>query len=306
MEKEKKIENILLSKIFPDEKQPRKNFNALRLADLRKSIKTHGILSPLFVEKRKDNYLLVDGERRYRAAKDLKMKMVPVVVTEDQSDTQRLVQQFHLQEQHEGWSSVEKAQAVIRLSDELKMSVHKLAELLSLPRRTVEEYVAYSKLLSVKQFTKSEIPLHFVTCIMSLRRFTKKVVLEVLEKEFTHDEEKKLELAIIARIKVGEIRTREDVNKIRDSVKQNPKDIYKFIEDSNMTANALFLKTKAQVARFYRRSVQNATYLQNQLDNGMPLGIVHHYNNSTKNQNVIRRLHHTLGIFINKFEDKLD
>lgn len=305
MKKEKKIEIVPLVKIIPDENQPRKNFNALRLADLSGSVKKYGILNPLIVEQTKTGYLLVDGERRYRVAKDLKLKTVPVIVVESQSDTSRLIQQFHLQEQHEGWNSLEKAQAVINLSENLNLSVNKLAELLSLPHRTVEEYIAYSNLITQKQFTKLEIPLSFAIPIVYLRSFAKRTVMASLKEEFTYNDEKRLEETVIYRIRTGEIKKRGDIAKIRDIIRQDPKQAFKLADESKKTIDSIYLKSNAEVASLFRWSRANVGYLTSVLRKGKPLGIIHFYNEDMDAQKRVKELHRELGKFISKFEDKL-
>lgn len=70
------ILQIPLKNIVPDAEQPRKNFDPERMADLIGSIKKHGIISPLQVQDiGNGTYLLEDGERRFRAATELGLKI---------------------------------------------------------------------------------------------------------------------------------------------------------------------------------------------------------------------------------------
>lgn len=62
--------------------QPRKQFDENALSDLSASIKTHGIVQPLIVTKRGDRYMIVAGERRFRAARMASLSTVPVIVTD--------------------------------------------------------------------------------------------------------------------------------------------------------------------------------------------------------------------------------
>jgi len=74
---------VALSNIDPNPNQPRKNFDEARLAELAASIKEHGILQPLLVcPAQRGRYLLVAGERRWRASRMAGLKEVPVVVRE--------------------------------------------------------------------------------------------------------------------------------------------------------------------------------------------------------------------------------
>lgn len=74
---------IPLNKIKSDEEQPRKLFDSEKIAELAESIKTHGIIQPLILRKHmEDQYIIVAGERRWRAAKMAGLKEVPAVIME--------------------------------------------------------------------------------------------------------------------------------------------------------------------------------------------------------------------------------
>jgi ParB family transcriptional regulator, chromosome partitioning protein len=77
--------NILISinKIKSDIDQPRKTFDSEKIAELTESIKTHGIIQPLILRKEEENqYVIVAGERRWRAAKIAGLKEVPAIIME--------------------------------------------------------------------------------------------------------------------------------------------------------------------------------------------------------------------------------
>ena len=67
-----------LTKIKPNEDQPRKVFDDID--ELKESIREKGILQPILVRKMDDHYQIIAGERRYRAAKELRLKDVPVII----------------------------------------------------------------------------------------------------------------------------------------------------------------------------------------------------------------------------------
>lgn len=74
---------ISINKIKSDEEQPRKLFDSEKIAELSESIKTHGIIQPLILRKYEDDqYIIVAGERRWRAAKMAGLKEVPAVIME--------------------------------------------------------------------------------------------------------------------------------------------------------------------------------------------------------------------------------
>ena len=63
------VVEIELEKIFPNPDQPRKTFDEDKLIDLAESIREHGVLQPILVAPRDDKFMIIAGERRYRASK---------------------------------------------------------------------------------------------------------------------------------------------------------------------------------------------------------------------------------------------
>ena len=78
---------IPIEKIFRDESQPRKHFNKAKIDELAQSIKKNGLIQPLIVTKRNiDTFLLVAGERRWRAAQSTDLKVLPALLLPDDLD----------------------------------------------------------------------------------------------------------------------------------------------------------------------------------------------------------------------------
>ena len=73
---------ISLNLIKNNDDQPRKSFDDEKIAELAQSIKEHGIIQPIILNKKDDYYVIVAGERRWRAAKLLGLKEVPAIVME--------------------------------------------------------------------------------------------------------------------------------------------------------------------------------------------------------------------------------
>lgn len=281
---------VPLSKIHPDENQPRKDFNAHRLAELKSSIKTHGIISPLVVEGLKSGeYLLVDGERRFRAAKELKLKEVPVIVMNPTSETERIVRQFHLQEQHQGWTPVEKAVAVGFLAESLSLNVSELAKMLSLSSRTIADYEAFYSLMERTNFQKSELPLHFAKYMGRVVRTAKSVTEKVLEEEFTTDMQRSLEQQLISSVKSGDITKPSDFSKLADSFRAEPDTLKKFLK-GKMTVSKLYLESNAKVA-FHARNVRQLSALLNgHIKQTMELGGVELLKHDVDGVGAVKRL----------------
>ena len=106
-----KVIDLDISLIKPNPNQPRKTFDPDALMELRDSILSQGIIQPLLVEEIADNvYVIVAGERRYRAAKLAGLKTVPCLVRSF-SDLQRMEVSLIENIQRENLNPVEEARA---------------------------------------------------------------------------------------------------------------------------------------------------------------------------------------------------
>ncbi len=257
--KNKISEYISLSKIVPDENQPRKYFAPEKLATLKDSVKRFGILNPLTVEKVGDKYLLVDGERRYKTAKDLGLKDVPVIVTEPRNEIERLIEQFHLQEQHEGWNPAEKAMTIHKLAIELGVGMTEAYKLLGINSRTAAVYMSFAHIIDKENFMKNEVSIFFAQSINNLRRTAKKISVEKLNKSFTRTDEKTLERVMVNKLKSGEINKGSEIVKIKDAIIKDPNMIAELLK-GKMSADDMYVKSKAQGATNLRRLKVSAAY----------------------------------------------
>lgn len=120
-------QNISINLLDRNENQPRKNFDEKALNELADSIKTYGIVQPLVVTKRGNRYLIVAGERRFRAAKIAGFKEVPVVI-KDMDDQQ--VREIALVEnlQRENLNPIESARAIQELIQKHNLTQEKIAD----------------------------------------------------------------------------------------------------------------------------------------------------------------------------------
>lgn len=118
---------ISINKIKSDEKQPRKLFNSDKIAELAESIKTHGIIQPLILKRHLDDqYIIVAGERRWRAAKMAGLKDIPAVIME-LSDKDTLEISLIENIQREDLNPIEEALAFRKLLDDFKITQEELS-----------------------------------------------------------------------------------------------------------------------------------------------------------------------------------
>ncbi len=123
--------------IEPNKAQPRKSFDEEAIAELAESIKIHGVIQPIIVRQAGDGfYVIVAGERRYRAAKLAGLTEVPVIVTEltsSEAAEVALVENI----QRADLNPVEVAEAYKALIDDFSLTQQQLAERVGKPRSSV-------------------------------------------------------------------------------------------------------------------------------------------------------------------------
>jgi len=109
-----KIKLVDIDKIKPDKEQPRKTFNEESLKELAETIKTQGVIQPIEID---ENYQIIIGERRWRAAKLAGLKKIPCKIvrglTPEQKLERRLIENIH----HEPLTDLEKAEAIKKLME---------------------------------------------------------------------------------------------------------------------------------------------------------------------------------------------
>ena len=76
------VRTVPLSSVEPSANQPRKGFDEQSLASLAQSIQQHGVLQPLIVRERGGRFMIIAGERRWRAARMAQLSEIPVIVKE--------------------------------------------------------------------------------------------------------------------------------------------------------------------------------------------------------------------------------
>jgi len=115
--------NISLNKIKKDDNQPRKFFDSIKLEELAESIKSIGVVQPIVVRKESDdNYVIIAGERRWRAATLAGLTTIPCIIREDPSKLIDDIIQLVENNQRENISPLEEAQAIHNLSKSLTYS----------------------------------------------------------------------------------------------------------------------------------------------------------------------------------------
>ena len=136
-EEQNVAKEIPIADIHPNENQPRKKFDDAAMLELANSIRLHGVISPVILVKRgADDYMLIAGERRWRAAKKAGLTTMPAIVR-DYTDQQ--IKEISLIEnlQREDLNPIEVATAVKQLMDEYSYTQEQVADRIGKSRPAV-------------------------------------------------------------------------------------------------------------------------------------------------------------------------
>ncbi len=136
---------VNINMIEPNPNQPRKKFDEDALGELAESIKLHGLIQPILVQKKDKMYQIIAGERRWRACRLAKLKEVPVIVKELSENEQyevALIENI----QREDLNDIEEAYAYKSLIEEFNLKQDEVAERVSKSRVAVTNSLRLLKL----------------------------------------------------------------------------------------------------------------------------------------------------------------
>ena len=140
------INEIELSRIYPNPDQPRREFDPDGLAELASSIRELGIIQPISLRQTSDgSYQIIAGERRFRAATMAGLKSVPAYVRTAEDETMMemaLIENI----QREDFNSIEIALTFQKLIEQYNLTQERLSERIGKKRTTIANYLRLLKL----------------------------------------------------------------------------------------------------------------------------------------------------------------
>ena len=140
------VVNVAIENIKPNPYQPRKTFTDESLDELATSIKNYGLLQPIVVRMiSKDNYELIAGERRWRAAQLLKLSNIPAIVRESR-DRESAVMALVENLQRENLHFLEEAEGYYNLINEYNLTQEELAKKIGKNQSTIANKMRILKL----------------------------------------------------------------------------------------------------------------------------------------------------------------
>lgn len=147
------VTEVKLTEVMPNKNQPREFFDEDALAALSDSIKEYGVIQPIIVNKKENGYIIVAGERRWRAAKKAGLKTIPVIIREYDD---RAAAEIALVEnlQREDLNPIEVAEGYRSLMNDYNMTQEEISERLGKSRSAIANSV---RLLSLDGDTKKRL-----------------------------------------------------------------------------------------------------------------------------------------------------
>lgn len=199
------ILDIKISEIKPNPYQPRKYFDEDKINELASSIKEHGVFQPIILKKLIDGYLIVSGERRYRASIQVGLDKIPAVI---RNYTDSKVAEISLAEnlQREDLTPMEEAFAYDLMIKELKITQNEVASKVGKSRSYITNTIGLLRLPHEVQelINKKSISMGHARTLSKLKdekmiiELANKVVLENLSvreiEELTTDESKQTKI----------------------------------------------------------------------------------------------------------------
>ena len=143
-----------LSRIKPNPYQPRQEFSDESLNELAASIRENGLVQPITVRKSGENYELIAGERRWRAAKLLNLEKIPAYVIEVSGQEEMLEMAIIENVQRDELNPIELAMSYQRLIDECHLTQDQVAQKIGKDRSTITNIL---RLLKLEDYIKDSL-----------------------------------------------------------------------------------------------------------------------------------------------------
>jgi ParB family transcriptional regulator, chromosome partitioning protein len=139
---------IDIDRLVPNAFQPRASVDDARLDELVQSIRANGVIQPIVVRKVGDQFQIIAGERRWRAAARAGLLRVPIVVRDVAPGREQSVLEMALVEniQRENLNPIDEALAYRRLTDEFQLTQEAIAAAVGKDRASVANYLRLLKL----------------------------------------------------------------------------------------------------------------------------------------------------------------
>lgn len=220
----RKILDIDISLISPDPLQPRKEFNEDKLQDLAASIGEYGLIQPIVVRKQGEGYIIVAGERRYRACQILGKESVSCILQEKEDPLALSYIQITENIKRENLSISEIAESICALI-QMGESQSSIAQKLGFSKSLVSEYASWK---SAPEFLKTAVRekrIESIQAVAELFRKWKKAPVPVEDyvrsaEKITRKQAERFEPEETENSFTGETSTKTDEDSFNESIPQ--------------------------------------------------------------------------------------
>lgn len=177
-----------VGELYPNHAQPRKHFDEEKLKELAQSIKEKGILQPILAKKTDKGYVIIAGERRWRAAQMVGKKEVPVIL-KDLSDHEILETALIENIQRHDLNPIEEAESYQRLIIDLGLTQEEVSRRVGKDRSTIANALRLLKLSQEvrEKIATGELSVGHSRCLISIedKKIQNLIMKEILEKQYS-------------------------------------------------------------------------------------------------------------------------
>lgn len=172
------ISKLNISEIYPNPNQPRKTFDKESLEELAESIRIHGLIQPITVNKMSDGYLIIAGERRYRACKLAGLTQIDAIV---KNYSGRQIAEISIIEnlQREDLNPIEIAKSLQKLMQEYNITQDQVASRIGKNRSSIANYVRLLSLYPevIDMVEKGKVSHGHAKCLVAITDYPTQLML---------------------------------------------------------------------------------------------------------------------------------
>lgn len=172
------VSKIKISEIYPNPNQPRKTFDQESLNELADSIRIHGLIQPITVNKMDDGYLIIAGERRFRASKLAGLTEIDAIV---KNYTDRQIAEISIIEnlQREDLNPIEIAKSLQKLMQEYNITQEQVASRIGKNRSSIANYIRLLNLYPevIDMVEKGKVSHGHAKCLVSVTDYPTQLML---------------------------------------------------------------------------------------------------------------------------------
>jgi len=191
-----------IAELYPNHAQPRKHFDEVKLQELAQSIREKGVLQPIIAKKTDKGYVIIAGERRWRASQIAGKKEVPVIL-KDLSDNEILETALIENIQRQDLNPIEEAESYQRLILDLGLTQEEVARRVGKDRTTIANALRLLKLSKEvrEKIVTGELSVGHARCLIVLedKGVQNQLLAEILQKGYSVRQVE----ALVKRVKDG-------------------------------------------------------------------------------------------------------